>query len=302
MSGPGSASEPDGGAEFSDENETTAAPEADIEAEETIEDAEYTTELVRRPSAAVVVADSGAAGPVRVTTGVVRVALGAVTEVASWGLGTAVGVTATVVRGSMAGQPPHRVLSQAGDQVRASVRRALGIDGAHAGAPIASDAPSLRERGAELLRRSADVHGEDADHPAFARILAELAPDEARILRFLYLDGPQPALDIRTGRASSAGAQRFEAGMSLIGEVAALRYPDRAVTYLTNLRRLGLITVDGDQLGNPARYQLLESQPEVRRLMKRGFGTKVNHRSIALIPFGTDFTRTCLPVPLDQAL
>ncbi len=296
VSGPGSASEPDGSAEFSDENEVTAASGV----EETIEDAEYSTELVRRPSAAVVVADR--AGPVRVTTGVVRVALSAVTEVASWGLGTAVGVTATVVRGSMAGQPPHRVLSQAGDQVRDSVRRALGIDGARDGSSVASDAPSLRERGAELLRRSADVHVEDADHPAFARILAELAPDEARILRFLYLDGPQPALDIRTGRALSTGTQRIEVGMSLIGETAALRYPDRAITYLTNLRRLGLITVDGDQLGNPARYQLLESQPEVRRLLKRGFGTKVNYRSIALLSFGIDFTRACLPVPLDQAL
>ncbi|MEU6564143.1 Abi-alpha family protein [Nocardia nova] len=299
VSGPGSAPENDGGAEFSDENETAA----DIEVEEETGDAEYSTELVRRPSAAVVVADPGPVGPIRATTGVVRVALSAVTEAASWGLGTAVGVTATVVRGSMAGQPPHRVLSEAGDQVRDSVRRALGIDSARRGAPVTSQGPSLRERGAELLRRSADVHGEDADHPAFDRILAELAPDEARILRFLYLDGPQPALDIRAGRALSTGTQRIEVGMSLIGEAAALRYPERAVTYLTNLRRLGLITVDGDQLDNPARYQLLESQPEVRRLLKRGFGTKVNYRSIALLAFGTDFTCACLPVPpLGQVL
>ena len=295
VSEPGSAPETDGGEEFSGENERTATSGADTE--ETIEDAEYSTELVRRPSAAVVVADSGRPGPVRVTTGVVRVALSAVTEVASWGLGTAVGVTATVVRGSMAGHPPHRVLAQAGDHMRDSVRRALGIDGVRDGAAIASDAPGLRERGAELLRRSADVHIEDADHPAFARILAELAPDEARILRFLYLDGPQPALDIRTGRALSGGTQRFEVGMSLIGEAAALRYTERAVTYLTNLRRLGLISVEGEQLGNPARYQLLESQPEVRRLLKRGFGTKVSYRSIALTSFGTDFTCACLPVP-----
>ncbi|WP_227979859.1 Abi-alpha family protein [Nocardia spumae] len=299
MSGPGAAPETGGGAEFSIDNEEQAAAGGPPEPElvETIEHATYSTELVARPPSELVVADSGRAGPVRTTTGVVRVALSAVSEVASWSLGTAVGVTATVVRGSMAGHPPHRVLSQAGDHVRDSMRRALGVDDARDSAAGAPSAPSLRERGAELLRRSADVHGEDADHPAFARILSELAPDEARILRFLYLDGPQPALDIRTGRALSAGTQRIEVGMSLIGEAAALRYTDRAVTYLTNLRRLGLITVEGDQLDNPARYQLLESQPDVRRLLKRGFGTKVGYRSIALTSFGTEFTCACLPVP-----
>lgn len=304
----GSAPETGDGAEFSIEYaEVVAESGADAaagtgatEIETVFPDPDArSTDLVARRSAELMLSEDarpGWAGPVRTTTGVVRVALSAVTEAAAWGLGTAVGVTATVVRGSMSGQPPRHVLSEAGEQVRDSVRRALGIDAAPAGAP-AGTSPSLRDRGAELLRRSADVHCEDSDHPAFARILAELAPDEARILRFLYLDGPQPALDIRTGRPLSSGTQRIEVGMSLIGETAALRFPDRAITYLTNLRRLGLITVEGDQLDNPARYQLLESQPEVRRLLKRGFGTKVAYRSIALTSFGTDFTCACLPVP-----
>lgn len=307
VSGPDSAPESGGGAEFSIEydeavTETGADAAGDAgsaEIETVHPDPRPSTDLVARRSAELMVAEDarpGWAGPVRTTTGVVWVALSAVTEAASWGLGTAVGVTATVVRGSMAGQPPRQVLSQAGEQVRDSVRRALGVDSAASGA-AATAAPSLRDRGAELLRRSADVHSADTDHPAFTRILSELAPDEARILRFLYLDGPQPALDIRTGRPLSSGTQRIEVGMSLIGETAALRFADRAITYLTNLRRLGLITVDGDQLDNPTRYQLLESQPEVRRLLKRGFGTKVAYRSIALTSFGTDFTTACLPVP-----
>lgn len=259
-------------------------------------------DLVARPPAELVaVRDTrpGWAGPVRTTTGVARVALSAVGEVTSWGIDTALGVTTTVVRGSMAGHPPNQVLSRAGDQVRESVRRALGIDPLSATRPAAG-APGLREHGAELLRRSASMHEPDNaadDHPAFARILADLAPDEARILRFLYLDGPQPALDIRTGRTLGSGTQRVEAGMALLGAAAALRSTDRALTYLINLRRLGLITDRGDQLGNPGRYQLLESQPEVRRLLKRGLGTKVGYRSIALTPFGTDFTYACLPVP-----
>ncbi|MBF6171258.1 Abi-alpha family protein [Nocardia blacklockiae] len=274
---------------------------------DTGESSEHTAELVPRPAAelAVRAETTGPRGhsPVRTATGVVRVALSAVTEATAWGVGTAFGVADTVVRGSMAGRQPREVLSEAGEQVRDSVRRALGVP-APADRP-AGAAPSLRERGTELLRLSASVHDEpDTEHPAFARMLNELAPDEARILRFLYLDGPQPALDIRTGRPLSSGAQRQELGLNMIGEDAALRCTDRIGSYLTNLRRLGLIESTRDPLDNPTRYQLLETQPEVRRLLKRtGFGTKVFYRSIALTGFGTDFVRTCLPVPpLDQAL
>ncbi|WP_280382090.1 Abi-alpha family protein [Nocardia wallacei] len=271
------------------------------------DDAEYSTELLPRPAAELAVtAENDSArrhSTVRTATGVMRVALSAVTEATAWGVGTALGVADTVVRGSMAGRPPQHVLSEAGEQVRDSVRRALGIP-PPIDRPAAESAPSLRERGAELLRRSASVHGSDGDHPAFARILSDLAPDEARVLRFLYLDGAQPALDIRTGRPLNPGAQRIEPGLNMIGTDATLRFPERIGSYLTNLRRLGLVESTRDPLDNPARYQLLESQPEVRRLLKRtGFGTKVFYRSIALTGFGTDFVRTCLPVPpLDQAL
>ncbi|MBF6330673.1 Abi-alpha family protein [Nocardia transvalensis] len=269
-------------------------------------DPEYSTELVPRPAAELAlpgeVRRSG--GPVRTATGVVRVALSAVTEATAWGVGTALGVTGTVVRGSMSGRPPREVLSEAGEQVRDSVRRALGIPPPPDAATGTPHTPSLRERGADLLRRSASVHGTDDNHPAFARILTELAPDEARILRYLYLDGAQPALDIRTGRPLRTAAEgRMEMGLNMIGEDATLRFPERASSYLTNLRRLGLVEWAREPLDNPTRYQLLESQPEVRRLLKRAFGTKIFYRSIALTGFGIDFTRTCLPVPpLDQAL
>ncbi|MFF0489953.1 Abi-alpha family protein [Nocardia sp. NPDC003482] len=256
---------------------------------------EYSTELVPRAAAEVA---PRSVGPVRTATGVVWVAVSAVTDATAWGLGTALGVTGTVVRGSMAGRPTREVLSDAGEQVRDSVRRALGIPRPDPAGAVPG-AQALRERGAELLRRSADVHAVDDDHPAFARILAELAPDEARILRHLYLDGAQPALEVRLGRTERTGM-----GLTMIGEDAAVRFPERCDAYLTNLRRLGLADRSPDALDNPTRYQLLESQPEVRKLLKRsGFGTKVFYRSIALTGFGAHFVRACLPVPpLDQAL
>ncbi|WP_433563161.1 Abi-alpha family protein [Nocardia sp. CA-151230] len=238
----------------------------------------------------------GAAGPVRAATGVVRVAMSAAVEASFWSLQTALGVTSVVLRGSMAGQPPREILSDAGAQVRHSVRQALGVTAPEAAeiAPESSPASVLRARGAELLRRSADFHTEDDNHhhTAYARILGELAPDEARVVRHLYLDGPQPAVEVKSGRTAYRGV------FNLLGEDAALRYPNRIDEYLTNLDRLGLIDITREALGNPNRYQLLEAMPEVRRLLKRAsFGTKVMYRTIELTSFGAGFTRTCLPVP-----
>ncbi|WP_330184949.1 DUF4393 domain-containing protein [Nocardia sp. NBC_01503] len=267
------------------------------------EPADTSAELVLRPAAPLPVhlAPTAAAGPVRAATGVVRVAMSAAVEAGVWGLSTAFGVTSVVLRGSMAGQAPREILSEAGAQVRHSVRQALGVTAPEAASITATEPSSssaLRARGAELLRRSAEFHDDDDAHrhPAYARILGELAPDEARIVRYLYLDGPQPLLEVRGGRNANGGQ------FNLLGEDAGLRYPNRVEEYLTNLDRLGLVDITREPLGNPNRYQLLEAQPEVRRLLKRaGFGTKVLYRTIELTSFGAGFVRTCLPIPsLDQ--
>lgn len=236
---------------------------------------------------------------VRAATGVARVAWTAASEVTSWTVDTALGVTATVVRGSMAGVPPREVLAEAESEVRDRLRRALGV-GAERSAD--GEVPTLREQGAALLRLSASTHAEPAEiHPAFARILAELTPDEARVLRFLHLDGPQPAIDIRVGRPRALGADRSVSGITVLGEHAGLRFPNRIQQYLTNLRRLGLIEFDREPVGNPNRYQIIEAQSVVRELLKRsGFGTKVHYRSVVLTGFGADFVQTCLPVVVQQ--
>jgi hypothetical protein len=267
---------------------------------------EPSTEIARRPVAEIQLVDKSPTrarqfGSVRKTvraaTGVARVAVTAASEVAAWSFDTALGVGATVVRGSVAGAPPREVLAAAEAEVRDAVRRALRLP-ATPEPPDPAALPTLREQGAALLRLSASTEGEHEDtHPAFARMLSDLTPDEARILRFLHLDGPQPSIDIRTGRPRGLGAERIMSGLNLIGEHAGLRFPNRVQQYLPNLRRLGLIEFVKVPVGNPNRYQLLEAQSPVREVLKRsGFGTKVHYRSIALTEFGADFVQTCLPV------
>ena len=107
------------------------------------------------------------------------------------------------------------------------LRRGAGSDSAEAGAPR-PDA-SLRERGAELLRQAADVRVADDMHPAYERILGDLAPDEGRILRLLASEGPQPAVDVRTARPLGIGSRLVAPGLSMIAAKSGCRHRVRSL-------------------------------------------------------------------------
>ena len=155
---------------------------------------------------------------------------------------------------------------------------------------------SLREHGAELLALSADVEYEEEFHPAYERILSQLAPDEARILRLLAQRGAQPAVDVRAAKALGRGSEMVEPGLNMIGAEAGCRYVDRVPAYLNNLYRLGLIWFSREPLEDPLDYQVLEAQPDVTEALRKGSRSKTVRRSIALTPFGEDFCRVCLPL------
>jgi hypothetical protein len=155
--------------------------------------------------------------------------------------------------------------------------------------------PSLTERGDRLLRQSADVRYEEEAHPAYARILDELAPDEGRILRLLLLSGPQPSVDVRTGGPIGMVSSRLIApGLNMIGARAGCRYVDRVPQYLNNLFRLGLVWFSRETLRDPLPYQVVEAQPEVLEAMKSVRMAKIVRRSIHLTAFGEDFCRVAL--------
>jgi hypothetical protein len=167
----------------------------------------------------------------------------------------------------------------------------------HPAPPRSSDSrrDTLRERGAELLARSADVAQTEDLHPAYARILDNLSPDEARILRLFATRGPQPAIDVRRGLPLVS--ELVAPGLSMIGAEAGCRHADRVPAYLDNLNRLGLIWFSRETLRDVNSYQVLEAQPEAIDAMRRGGRTsRTVRRSIHLTPFGTDFCKVCLPL------
>ena len=240
----------------------------------------------------------------RGAAGFAQVALKTSWRLASWTAQASVVGTNYVMDRAVAGESAAAIMQEAVQDLRAAAWKALGImsaaDPRAAAAERAlrdSDVDELRKRGADLLRRSNDVHIIEDTHPAFARILGELTPDEARILRFLYLEGPQPSIDVRTTRPLGIGSELVAGGLNMIGEHAGCRNLDNISQYLTNLQRLGLIEFSKEQVSNPQRYQVVEAQPKVAEAMKHaGRMPKAVHRSIHLNEFGRTFCETCLPV------
>lgn len=256
-----------------------------------------------RPDPSVLRPIRSAPSLLRAAPGLARVAAVSAWHVMSWSAGATIAGANYVARRAVDGESATAILQEAASDLRNVAWRALGLQEdmlpATSSDRSAARASSqdLQRRGSDLLRRSNDVRIVEDTHPAFARILTEITPDEARILRFVYLDGPQPAIDIRTFRPLGIGSELVAAGMSMIAEHAGLRNMDRIDPYLTNLRRLGLIDFSREQVSNPTRYQVIEAQPKVVAALKTaGRAPKMIQRSIRLTTFGEEFVRTCLPL------
>jgi hypothetical protein len=241
---------------------------------------------------------------VRAAPALARMAARAWVRGVRWGAESSAKAAARLVRGAAQGENPALLLQESGSDLRRYARELLGIademeeEAAESGRDDTS-ARALRRRGEELLRLSADVRYEEESHPAFARILDELAPDEARILRLLVERGAQPSVDVRTGGPLGVGIVATELvapGLTMIGAEAGCRHVDRVAAYLNNLYRLGLVWFSREPVGDQLRYQVLEAQPEVTEALARaGRGARTVRRSILLTPFGADFCALCLP-------
>jgi abortive infection alpha-like protein len=243
----------------------------------------------------------------RALPGVARIAAAAYWRSARWTVRTSAHASSRVIRAAVNGQEPGELFRSTGAEIRQRTRRMLGItehrldeqavmtaDAAQAEREAARK--SLRERGEELLRRSADVNFEEDSHPAYTRILEDLSPDEARILRLLTEEGPQPSVDVRSGLLPlRSTSELLAAGLNMIGPEAGVRHLDDVPAYLNNLFRLGLIWFSSESLRDPLRYQVLEAQPEVAEAMESDGHTRTVRRSIHLTPFGRDFCELCLP-------
>ncbi|WP_370248117.1 Abi-alpha family protein [Nocardioides sp.] len=214
--------------------------------------------------------------------------------------GRGLAVVGSLARSVSAGTPVGQALMSAGEALGAAVDLDHVVESYAPAARLTARSsgpqePTLRDRGQDLLNRSRDVWSTEQGHPAYERILDELAPDEARILMLLVRSGPQPTVDVRTGGPIGLVSSTLVApGLTMIGPRAGCRYVDQVPAYLNNLFRLGLIWFSREALRDPLEYQVVEAQPDVLEAMHSVKFPKVVRRSIHLTPFGEDFCRRVL--------
>ena len=247
-------------------------------------------------------ADDG--GRLEAAPGLARIAVAAGIRTAGWASGRALRAGRRLGRAALGQESLTELVRDARDELVRDAERLLGASGLepHLTADTDADARererelSLRDRGAALLERSSALSEEGDAHPAYARILGELAPDEARILRLLAIEGPQPAIDVRTWRPLDVGSNVVAPGLSMLAVHAGCMHPDRVPAYLSNLFRLGLIWFSRETLPDPSPYQVLEAQPDVIEAVRKAGRARIVRRSIQLTPFGGHFCKQALPL------
>lgn len=104
------------------------------------------------------------------------------------------------------------------------------------GARSAVGDPTLCEMFASLLATSMDSATADSAHPAFARMLQEMVPDEARIIRSFWRSEPNELAYPVT--VTSLSAAEESSNINVIG--IGCERPMQSRVYVDNLLRMGL--------------------------------------------------------------
>lgn len=247
-----------------------------------------------------------------------------VTDTTAKGLALVTEVSVVAVRGALGVVPPELV-----EQLRRSLAEPLqavldipGVVQQTTGLPIprqaldtanvmrtlvapdvddASDADLVRRRFDELLERSTRV-GEDAGLPAFLEVVAQLTPDEARILRLLGDTGAAPVVDLEAISIVGRGTRTVLPRQTMVAERAGCAHPEDADTYLANLERLGIVEYRDEELEGHEDYQLIIGTEAYRTAARayrddRLWRARGQRRSLHLTPFGRRFLGVCTGGP-----
>jgi hypothetical protein len=228
-----------------------------------------------------------------------------------WTVNASLHLGSVVVQGAISGQSPHVLIDQLGTEAKHSLRELLGVADEPDPMPkelrdrivLNGNEPqiSLPDRMRALLDASSDVTFPDTGHPAYVRLLSELAPDEARILRLFAERGPQPSVDVRTKRPFGVGSQLIAPGITMIGRYAGCAHVDRVPAYLNNMFRLGLVWFSREPIPDQSLYDVLEAQEEVEAAMRKAGGGITVRRSIELTAFGANLCAMCGLLPVDES-
>lgn len=171
-------------------------------------------------------------------------------------------------------------------------------------APVATAMPSPSEQPPEkqlqaLLDRSQEQTREEAEAAFYRAVLRQLVPDQARILAALSDGSRYPLIDVVAGSRLGWGMRPVLTCVSSVGRSAGVQCPELTPAYVQGLLGLGLVVVHDQAHADVLKYELLETEVQVRRTMdhckQAGMGCRIVRRSVGLTALGTQFWMACRP-------
>lgn len=169
-------------------------------------------------------------------------------------------------------------------------------------APVAvAPAPPMlaADRLLDLLNRSQEQSREEAEEIFFARLLEQLVPDQARILAALSDSPGYPLVNLMAGSRLGFDMQPVLELVSSVGRSAGVQCPEFTPAYLRGLLGLGLVEVRAVESPDITKYELLETDATVRRLMEQcmlaGRRCRVVRRTVHLSATGERLWAACRP-------
>lgn len=153
------------------------------------------------------------------------------------------------------------------------------------------DSEELRELYANLLASSMNIDKKGEVHPAFVDIIKQLAPDEAKLLRYFSSQEVIPAVEVQLKSEEGNGFSILEK-LNVNIPVGVLDIYDNYRVYIENLCRLQLIEIPPNlHYKNENLYTSLENSVKYIGIPKDRLD--FNRKIIRVTQFGEKFTEIC---------
>lgn len=168
------------------------------------------------------------------------------------------------------------------------------------------DKDEIRNMYANLLAASMTKVLKGDVHPAYVDFIRQMAPDEARILRHIYLhgDGIMPVVTLRSYNEQKGGRDIVPYFTILYRVVEGLEFCtfDRTAVFVDNLIRLKLLQMhDGNHMTKSGIYDELEQDPALTTIKNTfqhppGFSWRFGRTYLTMTSLGKSFCKVCLSI------
>ena len=153
---------------------------------------------------------------------------------------------------------------------------------------------AARDLLAQLLTISIEQSAQEARSRLFVSLLAQLQPDEARVLAALSDGSEYPVINVATRGSFGMSGPAVLENASTVGRAAGVALPDWVPTYVTHLQQLQLVSVGPESHALADGYEILLTEAVVRQAQAdAGSRARILRRSLHQSPLGHELWAAC---------